>query len=243
MNKERKDFIAGIFPTLVNKINSGKVEINDNLIYIKTSEINEGLAGLIANRISDAIDKPVIIAVLPGRNGIIKGSGRFTGEFDFFSQIQTFFDKFERLGGHANAFGFTIESDKLDKVILRLNENLNQIDVPKKRFYIDIEIELDQIDNDFINRLSIFEPHGKKNDEVLFLTREINITKFFRFGKTNNHGKFTFPDSSINAIGWNIADIMESVYAEKKSIDIIYNLELNHFRGKDHPRMMIVDFD
>ena len=89
------------------------MNIDSGFFYYADDSIKDGLAGLIANRIAEEIRKPVIIMSGPDEKGHIKGSGRSYGKYNFLRHLEPLSSMFERLGGHAQAFGFTIRKENI----------------------------------------------------------------------------------------------------------------------------------
>ncbi len=240
INKERKKLVLEI----IGKIASEKTNIiiDDKIFFYMHDEISEGIAGLIANRLVDDYKKPVVIATGTDMNGIFKGSARSTANFDFFNYTADFHHLFERVGGHAQAFGFTADIKNIKEIADRLNNSIVDKFISNKSFKLNAFIDLKEINSGFIKNLSILEPFGKGNDEPLFLSNNIRIENFSTFGNQENHGKYII-NKSLHAIGWNMSDIMSFFYNSKKDIDLIFKLENNEYMGKLYPRLIIIDID
>jgi single-stranded-DNA-specific exonuclease len=224
----------------MNDINNGTLQSAGRLIYIKTDEITDGYAGLIANRIADTTGKPVIVAVLPGKNGIVKGSGRSRGGIKFFSCAGKFSERFERIGGHENAFGFTVKADDIDEIIDSIERSLGDYTVPSDDISIDCELDINIINTGFINELLLLEPCGNGNSEPVFMTKNLRLDAFSQFG--NNHGKYMVSDNNpLTAIGWGKGMLMKDLFETGKPLDIVYRLENNSYNGVVTPRMILID--
>ena len=240
LNEKRRGLISQFCARIMSDINNGTLKSDGRLIYIKTDEITDGYAGLIANRIADTTGKPVIVAVLPGKNGIIKGSGRSRGGVKFFSCAGKFSERFERIGGHENAFGFTIKADDIDEIIDSIERSLGEYSAPSDEMMIDCELDINSITIDFINELRVLEPCGNGNSEPVFITKNLMFSSFSQFG--NNHGKYMISDGrSLTAIGWGRGALMKDLFKTGRLLDIVYRLENNFFNGEVMPRMILID--
>ncbi|MBN2160287.1 MAG: single-stranded-DNA-specific exonuclease RecJ [Spirochaetes bacterium] len=241
LNENRKIFINQFCSKILKDIEAGTIPSFGSLIYIKTGDIPDGYAGLVANRISDATGNPVIVAVLPGKNGFIKGSGRSRGGMEFFSRVEKLRDRFERIGGHENAFGFTARDTDVDGIIRDIGNFLDQR--PSAPAMNDICWELDpaSITTGFINDIARMEPFGNGNAEPVFISRGIRVESFVQFG--NGHGKYIiFEGNPLTAIGWGMGHLMKDYFERGDKLDIIYRLENNIFNGTVSPRMIILEF-
>ncbi len=243
LNEKRKKIITELFDNFYSEIKNGKNCAGENLIFISSEKVPEGLCGLLANRIADITGKPVIVISLSDKKELVKGSGRAIGDFNFFSIVESHAYLFEKVGGHKQAFGFTISRKKIEELREKIIESIKSSLITNADYYIDLDIPIELINYNFINSLDLFEPYGHQNEECLFLTRNAELRDFKRFGQNMNHGKYMFKKNKmIEAIGWDLADTMEE-YSNNKKVDIIYKLENNIYNGRISPRMLIVDLD
>jgi len=240
INKKRKNLVLEIIEKIKND-NSGSI-LNDNIFFYMHEGIIDGLAGLIANRLADDLKKPAIIATGSDKNGIVKGSARSSGNFDFFKYTDSVSHLFERVGGHAQAFGFTAELNNIKEIVSTINSSIGNNFIPDKCIQIDSIVELNEINPEFVKKLSILEPYGKNNEEPVFAAKKVIIDSFSSFGHLGNHGKFII-EKTIQAIGWNLSDKMSNYYNKKNELDIVFKLENNEYLGKVNTRMIIVDID
>lgn len=239
LNESRRTFINEFCARTLDDISSGDIESSGKLIYIRTDNIPDGYAGLIANRIADSTGKPVIVAAFPGKNGLIKASGRSRSGMKFFSLIDGLHEGFERIGGHENAFGFTAHTDRLDDCISSIERSLRDglgCAVPQ---VIERELDMDVIDAAFINDLGRMEPFGSGNAEPVFMTRRARFDSFIHFG--NGHGKYIVSKvNPLTAIGWGMGPVMKEYFEDGRPLDIVYRLENNRYNGSVSPRMILL---
>ncbi len=240
INDDRKKMVNDIIEKI--RDDNTKAIINDNIFFYMHEEILDGLAGLIANRIADDLKKPVIIATGSDINGIVKGSARSSGNFDFFKYTAGASPLFERIGGHAQAFGFTAEVGKIKEIATAINNAISDNFIPEKTIHVDSVIEVDDICTNFIKNLFILEPFGKCNEEPVFAIKNVKIESFNTFGNSGVHGKYQIR-GNIQAIGWNMFEKMSKFYNSKKNVDLIFKLENNDYLGKLYPRMSLIDID
>jgi single-stranded-DNA-specific exonuclease len=240
INNDRKKTVAAIVEKIKNS--DSEIKTNDHIFFCMDDEIIDGLAGLIANRLADDVKKPVIIATGAGKDGSIKGSARSYGDFDFLCHTSTITHLFERLGGHAQAFGFTTPIKNIEEIINTINRSVGESFVADKTIQIDLILDVNDINTSLIKKLSILEPFGKNNEEPVFILKQIKIEEFSSFGSTKNHGKF-YINNSLEVIGWNMFDKMDSYYKAKKNVDLIFNLTQSEFLGKTLSRLILIDID
>jgi len=239
-NRERKKLVLEIIEKIKN--DTSVSTLNDNIFFYMHEEIIDGLAGLIANRLADDLKKPVIIATGADKNGIIKGSARSSGKFDFFKYTAPASHLFERVGGHAQAFGFTAELKNIHEIVKIINESIASNFIPDKQIHIDAIIEIGEINHLYIKSMSLLEPFGKNNEEPIYAARSVKIDSFSKFGVQKNHGKYII-NKTLQAIGWNMFEKMGNYFDSEKYVDIIFKLENNEYQGKVFPRLILIDID
>jgi len=242
LNDTRKELIQKLYIESLEQLDYEFVD-KENLVVISSDKIPDGMAGLLANRIADKTGKPVIVLSAPFADGTVKGSGRCTTDFDFFSHVVPFSDLFEKIGGHPQAFGFTVRIDKTDRILNSIKESICNLEFSESRTDIDFELDVEVISVDYISSLKILEPYGKMNEEPVFFSKNIEPEAFTRFGKNMEHGRYYINNRKIDIIGWNLADQMEEKIDNKKIFDIVYKLENNDFRGRVSPRLVLLDID
>ncbi len=240
LNRKRKNLVSEIICSAKKNIEEHGSELYGNLYLYHNDEIIDGLAGLVANRIADDLKKPVIVATALDDNGLIKGSGRSYGGFNFFKYVEPFSGLFEKLGGHAQAFGFIIKKENLHETIIKISELIGDKIELDSNIKIDCVIDIDEINNSLLDKLELIEPYGKENEEPLFYSSDVEIKAFSSCGSDNRHGRYTLKNG-ITAIGWNMASEMGNIYKNKQNIDMIYKIEKNTYMNRTNPQIIIVD--
>jgi len=245
MNERRKDELASLYSRLHEECRTGdRHRAGDGMYFVRDAGVPDGLCGLLANRLAEAFGRPVIVVALAQGRDVVKGSGRASGKFDFFSRVVPYSSLFERIGGHPQAFGFSIRVDKLEDARRAIASGLECAPYGKKEhgFPIFADVRPDGIagfTTEFVDSLKIFEPVGHQNEEPLFLSRGLRVAGFRVMGAGRTHGKFIIDGPArIEAIGWGMAAEMAEA-AKKGAVDLLYSLSINEYRGERKPQMLI----
>ncbi len=246
MNVERKAMLSKLYDFLNEGVVSGKYLSGERLFFIAEPDIPEGLCGLLANRLSESFNAPVIVISNTAGKEVLKGSGRSKGGFNFFSCVKPFSGLFEKIGGHPQAFGFSVKSDLVNEVRTSI---AGAVDAAMGYCHdpdllIDAELSIELIDASFVHGFLALEPTGHRNEEAVFLSRNLTIRECVRFGAEKNHGKYFFSENrAVEAIGWNMGRLMEEKAACGGSVDLVYRLENSEFNGLTSCRMVLIDID
>ena len=81
-------------------------------IILGSDSWHQGVAGIVASRISERYMVPTIIVCFDGHIG--RGSCRSFGGFDLFSALDASKEHLEGFGGHTLAAGLTIKREKFE---------------------------------------------------------------------------------------------------------------------------------
>ena len=110
-NKERQILEKNVLDNILSKLGD---EINESIIIIIGKNLHEGVIGIVASRIKDKFNKPVII-ISEDDSGIGKASARSIIGFDIGSAIISAVQEniLIKGGGHKMAGGFTIKIEIL----------------------------------------------------------------------------------------------------------------------------------
>jgi single-stranded-DNA-specific exonuclease len=90
-----------------------------SVILVNGDNWHEGIIGLVAGRLAEEINKPVLVLSNDRETQLSRGSARSQKGYNIIAALRTF-QGLERYGGHAQAAGFTIRSED----IARLHEHL-----------------------------------------------------------------------------------------------------------------------
>lgn len=218
-----------------------------HVIYLP--DCHESLAGIIAGRIREAYNHPVLV-IVNGENGILKGSGRSIEDYNMFEELQKCSDLLVKFGGHAMAAGFSLEPDKLDDFVTRLNELCELKEesfIPKVK--IDVPMPVSYVTEPLIEEINSLAPFGTGNETPVFAQKEVNILSAKIMGKNRNAVKMElegangqsvtgiyfeadeFTENIINWFGQNEYNKMMHGWLNNVRLNIVYYPEINEYQG------------
>ncbi len=170
-NIERQKMEVSILAEAINL-----VDASQNIIFIG-GIWHQGLIGIIASRIKDRYEKPVIIFSMT-EDGIYKASGRSTSGFDLGVIVTN--SKLEGLvingGGHKMAIGFSFQKENLE-----LLKNFFSAGISKQKQIISknnyFELSASRVNLVTMELLAKLEPFGPGNRDPLFLIKNVVMKK------------------------------------------------------------------
>ncbi len=199
----------------------------------------EGVIGLAASRVCDKYHKPTLIITRTEEG--LKGSGRSIKEFNVIKAIEECSEHLEKYGGHPGACGFSLKEENFDKFTKKIKkialEKLKDLNLVPT-IEIDTKLELEEANEDLIERLDKFKPFGVDNSKPNFLTQGVQIKDIMTMGINKQHIKFRI--NSHWALAWNKAEQWKE-YKIGDKIDIVYYLEINEFNGRRDVQMKLMD--
>jgi len=240
LNMKRQSITESFFKDTIKTIDY------DNLppvICIYDSKIPVGIIGLIAGKLSNEINVPVVIMTLV--KDTVVGSVRSIKEVDIMEYLPELDDNFDEYGGHAQAAGFSTKVANVENIQKRLYELLNikmkKLDTVRK-LIIDCSLSLNDLSFDLFQIIENFSPYGIGNREPLFVTHDVSMEMLKIVGSNSQHLKCTLRQGNISFSGicFNAESIISSV-DHTKSYDVVYRLIKNFWNGKCKLELQIMD--
>jgi single-stranded-DNA-specific exonuclease len=207
-------------------------EEDQNLVIAVHPEFNMGVVGLVASRLTDVHYRPSVV----GSQGeeFTRASCRSIPEFHITHALDECADLLVRHGGHAMAAGFTVRNELLPELASRLRtiaeRELSGRDLcPVLK--ADMEVSLYELQRDVLECIDEIEPTGLGNPGVLFVSRNLKVSRFKAVGKEGSHLRLTVNEDGLlfDAIAFRqghwVADMPPFV-------DLLYTFETNEYNGR-----------
>ncbi len=83
------------------------------VILVGGDDWHEGIIGLVAGKLAEEINKPVLVLSHDPVTKLSRGSARSQKGFNIIEALRSFSHRLERYGGHAQAAGFTLQSERI----------------------------------------------------------------------------------------------------------------------------------
>ncbi|PCI23513.1 MAG: hypothetical protein COB67_12765 [SAR324 cluster bacterium] len=213
------------------KLAAPQAEQHQGLVVYK-EEFHEGLIGIIASRLVDQFALPTIV-VTKGTSGILKSSCR-SRNVNLLELLQQCAGVLEKFGGHANAAGCSFKEENLELFREKFHQACLQAApaTDGKKVQADLEVNLEMLNFELLDRLKDLEPHGQANRKPVFVVKNIPLPE-------------TIPMQGKH-LKWGLGADMEMVYwngagrvPEGEVFDIAFTLSTNNFRGKETRQLTI----
>ncbi len=204
---------------------------------IRAENAHEGITGIVAGKLKDIYEKPVIIAT--PCEGLLKGTGRSTDKIDMFQILDKYKDLFIRFGGHHGACGFLMSEENFQEFRTQANIDLEDRlkqdpDLLQQKSQYDLNITGADMTLDFMEQLELMEPFGCKNRRPIFCLSAVTLSNQQRMGKEGNHARFFAHSSdgtSAECVLFSKAIQHEQQLYRTALLDLYGTLQLNVWNG------------
>ena len=244
-NKERQILEKDLLKKILNE---SQDYFNDPVLILSGKNWHEGVIGIVAARLKDKFNKPVILISLDGDIG--KASARSIVGFDIGSIIISATQEKILLkgGGHKMAGGFSIKYENINmfkdfvfKKFRGINEDLKS----EKPLLLDSIIAPSAVNLEFYNKVALLSPFGSGNPEPKFIIENVKTINGKIIAEKHIKSVLIGEDgSAIKSIAFNATDNVLGGYLLKKNnktFNIAGKLSLNEWRGQSNVEFIIDD--
>ncbi len=157
------------------------------IIYLP--EVHESIAGIIAGKVRERFNHPVIV-LTRGEDGV-KGSGRSIEGYHMQESLTAAAHLLDKFGGHAMAAGMSLQEENIEKLDEFLNDHadLKEDDFAAK-VMIDVPMPIDYATMKLAKELESLEPFGAGNPIPLFAMKDVELISMKRFGSEGKYARY-----------------------------------------------------
>mgnify|MGYP003968788519 FL=1 len=246
LNDERRSIEATVQIQALEQVE--KMDSNSALAWAAGEGWHPGVVGIVASRIKEITNKPTVVIGLDEHEG--KGSGRSISGIDLGSSIATLQREnlIIRGGGHKMAAGLSLEREKLEIAMSRLNEllaNQGSKSFQTRELQLDGALSLPAITIELLEQLETAGPFGAGAPGPRFALPFMRITFAKRAGES--HLRLRLVDdsgASIDAIAFGAfkSDLGKTLENHKGQIfHVAGRLEIDTWNGRMRPKLNLED--
>jgi len=246
LNRERKEIERALVAAALAEAERFADEERWPVTVVAGQGWHQGVIGIAAARLVDALRRPAIVIGLDGARG--RGSARSVQGFDVLEAMHAAAPHFARYGGHAQAAGCEVASDAVDAVreavCGRARELAAERGGEEPGLEIDLELELSAVTPALMAALERLEPFGERNEKPVFVTRDLRLAEPARaVGRDRSHLLLHLRrgERVIKALAFGAASRAGEL-AAGAGIDVVHTPRWNHFRGERSLELSVADF-
>lgn len=244
-NTERRRIEGRIAKQAVERVQNSAVHQQQKVLVVHSSTWHLGVIGIVATRLMNQFGKPVAVVTID-EDGVAKGSARGIEGFDWHEALEYSSEYLDRWGGHKMAAGFSMNPEKMEDFIAKLQEYAVQEKFEPtavKHVCPDFFLPLDQIDPELMTWLHRFEPFGSANPEPLFFCDEVFLNGRCRvLGNEHLQLDLGYGSANFPAIAFGLGHMHGRVMTNHQNFSIAFTPVWNFFRGHFSIQIQIQGF-
>ncbi len=241
LNRQRKEVETEIMTEIVKYLNDNPDVLNQRVLVLDGRGWHHGVIGIISSRIMEFYGKPNFI-ITSDDEGNARGSARSMKGFNIFKCLQYCSCYLTKFGGHECAGGLSLYTKNIEAFRLMVYEYASKADkFPQFTLTADKLLRPEDITLDNVKDLSRLEPFGEANSQPLFAMLGVLVRNITPLSQ-GRHTKIEFSYGSYNGSALVFMLSPENAcFNVGDKLDMLVNLEINHFNGRDSISIKVVD--
>jgi len=245
LNKERQAVEGRILREAIAQVERWTPEQRARRAYaVAGADWHEGVIGIVASRLVERYNRPVVLIAGSGGDRDWKGSGRSIPSFDLHGAFGACSELLGRWGGHRAAAGLSIKAENVDAFAAAFARHaegaLDESDLePVTR--IDAIVGRDeQLSLDLCAELARLAPFGLGNPAPTLLAAGVGVADLATVGD-GKHLRFRIRRSGRDggsAIAFGQGPRLDSFRLDDR-YDVAFRLEENHWNGTVSPQLVV----
>lgn len=206
--------------------------------------IPEGVVGIVAGRLAEEKNIPVIVLTDSSEEGVIKGSARNPLEdLNIKEELEKVSELLESFGGHKGAAGLSLKAENLPLLRTQFSKMYADREETEPEMVYDLELSPEQIVT-ANNELRKYAPFGAGNENPVFLINKFRLLP--------NGGKLydTIGDGrtiklyagEVSAIGFEMLDKYQDI-GLPKNLNLLGKINENHFGKTVSVQIEMIDIE
>ena len=243
-NRDRKQIQDKAFDQCVQIVE--EAYLDKPILVLFMEDIHEGIAGIVAGKLKEKYERPVILVTTSGEN--LKGTGRSIPGINLYELLHTYEELFFKFGGHAGACGFSMEKGNFDRLVelleadiyARLEEDPELLSIPVAA---EMELEGEQITLELAQAIDLMAPFGSSNPKPNFLLEQAELLKVTPMGD-GRHARFTALCSdgfTVDCVLFGKAHDFEEQLYGGYTVDLIGTVDWQEWRGRERVQFTVED--
>lgn len=242
-NTDRKEADSSITEEALAIIDNDASLISRKTTVVYKEHWHKGVVGIVASRLIEKYYRPTIVLTKSG--DMVAGSARSVAGFNLYEAIHACKEHLIGYGGHFAAAGMTLMPNQVEHFSAAFEQVVSSTITPEllvPEIVIDSEITVQELTESFYKIITQMEPFGPENMKPIFLLKNVYDTGFTKIVK-EQHIRFSIHQKNfqLNGIGFNLAKKFELIQSNK-TIDIVFNLDINEWQGTTSLQMKVIDF-
>lgn len=249
LNKQRRSLGESAWDRIRPKAYASAEELGGRMVLVKDEQAPRGITGILATRLQKALEAAAVVVSVQGDAS--SGSIRCDEGMNALDWLEAMAPLLDDFGGHPRAGGFRIRTDRIENLIQRTKDwlqNVSHSPVEAETLTVDAELthgEITKLGPQGLERLlERLEPYGEGFRPLTFLTRSVRIHQADLVGKPeNNHLKLSVSlgQNRWPALWWDGAERYGTVIKKDSDVDLVYRIDRDRWRGAQARRLTVLE--
>ena len=214
-------------------------------LVLRGEEWNPGVIGIVASRLVDLWNVPVVMVSFSG--GMGKGSCRSTPAFDMHSALLQTGDTLDRFGGHKGAAGLYVSEGNFElfkEKFLQVARTAMESTTYGPRLLVDMLLNPDALPEETVRRMTLLEPFGDSMEPPLFMGKGLRLLAPPEFmGDEGRSVRFSVAGvgGPVQAVAFGMGDYFREFDWKNQEVDLAYTPEINRWGSMERLQLRVVD--
>jgi single-stranded-DNA-specific exonuclease len=248
LNKDRQKLERKILKQAKAMVSENPDWENSAALVLASPEWNPGVIGIVASRVAEHFERPVIMISLSRPDDVGQASCRTFAGFDLHTGLTVCREYLVSYGGHKFAAGLKIERDQIDEFRTAFCEYVaanHEVTNSDREVAVDAEVRLADLTWKAVKQIDDLGPFGSQNPRPKFAASKVEVIGEPRkVGEGERHLQLRLRHygTTMKAIAFGAADWAEQIVESGGNISICFQPTINRFRGKESVEMLLVDW-
>ena len=171
LNRERQEAQSEIVRVILEECLAEPVRDDQPVLVFAGKDWHRGVVGIVASRLVDRFRRPVFVLAEDSEQGVTQGSGRSIAAFHLLDALESMQDLLIRFGGHRQAAGLTLATDRVgefrERLVAYAAARLTAADFASE-IAVDAPLRFQEIDDRAVADVLAMEPFGCGNPSPVF---------------------------------------------------------------------------
>lgn len=238
-NTQRQSVERQVFDEAVDFIETAQKQYQ-HVVVVWGNHWHLGVLGIVASKLMERYGKPCIVLNVEGEQA--HGSARSYGEFSMHQALSTVSGLLTKFGGHKQAAGMALETDKLEDFEKEINRYAAAV-CPQLIQTLEIDCNLNPrgVTLDTAKAISELAPFGMENPVPLFGLMNLTLDRVTPVGD-NHHLRLTLSRDGVVITAMKFAtQPQEFCYEPGDTVDLAVTLDINEYRGQESLSVIVRD--
>ncbi|MGB3750846.1 MAG: single-stranded-DNA-specific exonuclease RecJ, partial [Arcobacteraceae bacterium] len=175
-----------------------QVMVDDKVVVVASENWNEGIVGIVASKLCEKYKKPAIVFSING--DVSKASCRSTADVNLYELVKSCSSLLNGFGGHKQAAGLSIDTDKLENFKGMINKNRDDMETLSEDTSTHSlgVFNISNVSSAVYDLIESFRPFGSTNPYPILTFKNLEILNVFKMGKNKQFTKLIVGTTLLN---------------------------------------------